>query len=361
MPGFHLSYRGLFWRYHPSPPEPCPAGVTRTFIETPNGSLEVLSAGPVGGSTNKSPIFFAHGGMGSAFVWAEYLQYFGSLGIPCYAISLRGHGNSWHPSFLRMVWGTTKQMLAGDLIAGIRYAEEKESREVILVGHSSGGGLSQLILSNGDVKAKGLALLGAVPAFGSYASLLKNPSSSRLLLTNANRAGVYVNWMSKDPFLMIRMILQGYHPNSPLSHPALTKQAFFCEKVSDSYVEAFHRRLSPFESFLWPFGMLLPFATPARIVGSVVGSAKGLKILVMGGERDIMTTPDVMRKLASRLREAIEGRSSRKQTDGEKSMDATTAGVRCVFVEGAGHHLQNDVQWKDGARKLFEFYERVQE
>jgi pimeloyl-ACP methyl ester carboxylesterase len=108
--------------------------------------------------------------MGSAFVWAEYLQYFGSLGIPCYAISLRGHGNSWQPSFLRMVWGTTKSMFAKDLIAGIRYVEEKEGQEVVLVGHSSGGGLSQLILSKGDVKVKGVALLGAVPAFGSYVS-----------------------------------------------------------------------------------------------------------------------------------------------------------------------------------------------
>jgi pimeloyl-ACP methyl ester carboxylesterase len=169
--------------------------------------------------------------------------------------------------------------------------------------------------------------------------------------------------MRVDPLFMLRLILQGYHPNSPLSHPALTKQAFFSEEVLDSYVEAFQRRLAPFESFLWPFGMMYPFATPTGVLASVLGSSKGLKVLVMGGEKDIMTSPAVMRKLASRFREAVEGKGSQKgekKSEEEKSMDATRAGVRCAILEGAGHHLQNDAQWKGGARKLLEFYEQVQ-
>ncbi len=66
-----------------------------------------------------------------------------------------------------MVYGTTKRMLADDLVAGIRWAQGREGgEEVVLVGHSSGGGLSQLVLSSQDVRAKGLALVGAVPGFG---------------------------------------------------------------------------------------------------------------------------------------------------------------------------------------------------
>lgn len=42
-----------------------------------------------------------------------------------------------------------------------------EPVEVILVGHSSGGGLSQLILSEGSVKVKALVLMGAIPCFRS--------------------------------------------------------------------------------------------------------------------------------------------------------------------------------------------------
>jgi pimeloyl-ACP methyl ester carboxylesterase len=58
-------------------------------------------------------------------------------------------------------------MLSDDLVAGIRWVQDREQSEVLLVGHSSGGGLSQAILSKGDVTVKGLALLGAVPGFGS--------------------------------------------------------------------------------------------------------------------------------------------------------------------------------------------------
>jgi len=64
-------------------------------------------------------------------------------------------------------------MLANDLVAGVKYVQELESEkrgervEVVLVGHSDGGGLSQLILSEGDVKAKALVLVGAIPCFGS--------------------------------------------------------------------------------------------------------------------------------------------------------------------------------------------------
>lgn len=89
-----------------------------------------------------------------------------------------------------MVYGTTKRDLAGDVVSGIEWAaqqererrqvpvQEKEVRgeveevEMVLVGHSSGGGLAQYILSadllNGvGVKIKGLVLMGAVPGFGS--------------------------------------------------------------------------------------------------------------------------------------------------------------------------------------------------
>lgn len=95
------------------------------------------------------------------------MQFLSSRGIPCYALSLRGHGESWHPSFLRMVYGTTKSALADDLVAGIRWVEQREGSQVVLCGHSSGGGLSQFVLSERDIRVKGLALMGAVPGSGS--------------------------------------------------------------------------------------------------------------------------------------------------------------------------------------------------
>lgn len=66
---------------------------------------------------------------------------------------------------------TTKATLAADLAAGINYVRQKEQQDVVLIGHSSGGALSQLILSNGigNVTVRGLALCGAMPCFGGKA------------------------------------------------------------------------------------------------------------------------------------------------------------------------------------------------
>jgi pimeloyl-ACP methyl ester carboxylesterase len=70
---------------------------------------------------------------------------------------------------------TTKRTLGNDLTAGIKYVERLESRrqeenaedvKVVLVGHSSGGGLSQMILNTGKIKVSGLALVAAIPIFG---------------------------------------------------------------------------------------------------------------------------------------------------------------------------------------------------
>jgi pimeloyl-ACP methyl ester carboxylesterase len=92
----------------------------------------------------------------------------------CYAVSYRGHGASWYPFFLGMYF-TTKRSAADDLVAAIKFVRQKEGREVVLVGHSSGGALGQLILSGGigDVKVRGLALCAAMPCFGGYCTACK--------------------------------------------------------------------------------------------------------------------------------------------------------------------------------------------
>lgn len=101
------------------------------------------------------------------------MTFFSQHNIPCYALSLRGHGGSFYPSFLRMLYATFKSDLADDLVAGIEFAERREREmgaedgRVVLVGHSSGGGLSQDALSRGRVRVRGLVLAAAVPGYGS--------------------------------------------------------------------------------------------------------------------------------------------------------------------------------------------------
>lgn len=168
MFNFHLSYQWLQFRRPTGPPTPVPDGLERLWVDTPEGRLELLSNTPsIVQEGRGPPIVFCHGGMGGAWVWTEYLQYFAACGIQCYAVSLRGHGESWHPSYLQMVFATPRSALAEDLVAAIEWVQVHEESEVILAGHSSGGGLSQGILGDGLVKVKALALLGAVPAYGS--------------------------------------------------------------------------------------------------------------------------------------------------------------------------------------------------
>jgi len=172
----NFTFKWLRWRRPTAPLPPLPSGIERFFLDTPGGKIEILYAAPQppktstprGNDASPSPLFFVHGGMGGAWVWLEYMPYFAARGIPCYAVSMRGHGGSYYPSFLRMVYATTKRMLADDVLAGLRWAQEREGgREVVLVGHSSGGGLSQLILSEQEARVKALVLVGAVPGFGS--------------------------------------------------------------------------------------------------------------------------------------------------------------------------------------------------
>lgn len=157
--------------------------------------------------------------------------------------------------------------------------------------------------------------------------------------------GVYMNWWKMDPWFTIRLIFHLWHSNSPLSHPKLTQRAFFGDKFPLSAVIPFQRHMNRYESYLWPFGMMYSFTSPSNILSHIRNDgASGEKVLVMAGTQDKLMTVPVTEKTATFYREA-----------GNDKRD----GVRLRFVEGAGHHLQNDVQWEDGAEKLFEFYKGI--
>lgn len=107
----------------------------------------------------------------------------------------------------------------------------------------------------------------------------------------------------------------------------------------------FQNRLSRYESFLWPISMMRPFAKPSAVLSQIGSRAAGTaKLLVMAGTEDKLMTPQETEDITAFYR-GVEGVS-------EKT-------VRLEFVEGAGHHLQNDVQWQDGADKLLSFYKQV--
>ena len=148
-----------------------PPHITRAFISTPSGDLELLISKPVHPDPKAPPIFFIHGGCGHASVWLEWMTHLHSSGYggTLYAYSARNHGASYAVPYLRMVYGTSLDDLADDLVACVQAVGEMEGgegREAVMVGHSSGGGLLQYVLAKGRVKCRGLCLLDAVPHFG---------------------------------------------------------------------------------------------------------------------------------------------------------------------------------------------------
>lgn len=74
--------------------------------------------------------------------------------------------------------------------------------------HSSGGGLCQWILNNGPVKARGLALVGAIPNFGRKASMMHFSD-----LAHQCRRGVYWNWFKLDLWCVVRCVFHLLPPN----------------------------------------------------------------------------------------------------------------------------------------------------
>ncbi|KAI0205569.1 Alpha/Beta hydrolase protein [Astrocystis sublimbata] len=345
----HLSYKHLYWSRPSGAPEPAPDGTTRSFISTPKGDLELLCAKPTNPASGIPPVVFLHGGMGCAWVWHEYMRYLAAHGVASYAISARGHGASWHPSFFRMLYATTKRDLADDFVAGIKTVQDLEGSEVVLAGHSSGGGLSQFILNEGDVSVKGLALLGAVPGTGSFF--------------------VYVNWWLLDPWFTIRLIFHGWHSNSPLSHPVLVKRVFFSKSYDDKKLAEFQSHLNRYESFLWPMGMMLPFIDPKRVLRSITGWGVSDRVLIMAGTEEKLMTKPVQENTAETYRTAfselvrdstLDAKDTTVQPlSGDGGSDNTGHGVEVAWVPGAGHHLQNDTPWEIGAKKLLAFLQRL--
>jgi len=102
------------------------------------------------------------------------MTHFTALGYPCYAVSSRGHGNSWQPGYWKMTWWYGKSDFANDLMAAVGFVrgietgkrEILEDADLVLLGHSAGGGLSQYFLGRGGVKVGALVILGGFPCFG---------------------------------------------------------------------------------------------------------------------------------------------------------------------------------------------------
>lgn len=122
---------------------------------------EVLACLPAAAST-KTPLLFVHGAFAGAWMWADnFMPWFAQAGYPCYAVSLRGHGNSSEAE--RLDW-----LGISDYVDDLKAVADWLEVEPALVGHSMGGFVVQKYLER--YRAPAAVLLCSVPPQGLVAS-----------------------------------------------------------------------------------------------------------------------------------------------------------------------------------------------
>lgn len=104
------------------------------------------------------PLLFVHGGYCDAWCWEPYfLPWFAERGFAAYAVSLRGHGRSAGRSHLFMTG-------LSDYEADVEYAAAQLPEPPVLIGHSMGAAIVELLMAHGPVRAA--ALLAPIPPAG---------------------------------------------------------------------------------------------------------------------------------------------------------------------------------------------------
>ncbi|WP_376100832.1 alpha/beta fold hydrolase (plasmid) [Roseomonas sp. CCTCC AB2023176] len=127
------------------------------------------------------PVLFSHGWPLNADAWDEQMVFLGSHGFRVVAHDRRGHGRSDQP------WnGNDIDTYADDLAAVI---DALDLRDVVLVGHSTGGGeVTRYIGRHGTRRVSKIVLVDAIPPL--MLQTPSNPGGQPKAAFDAIRAGV---------------------------------------------------------------------------------------------------------------------------------------------------------------------------
>lgn len=217
-------------------------------------------------------ILMIHGMMGGGWYWENYKGYFEARGYSCLTPDLRYHGmGPWGGPDPRL--GTTSLLdYAADLEKIIRGLDEPP----VLMGHSMGGLLAQMLGSRGLAKA--LVLLTPASPSGIYAL-------SYTVLKSC--AGYLLSWgFWKKPFRVSygSVVYSILH----LMPPRDRRRVF--EGLG------YESGRAAFETGLWPFD--------GKGASRVNERAVGCPVLVIAGSQDRITPAKFVRKVAEKYNNA---------------------------------------------------------
>jgi non-heme chloroperoxidase len=127
------------------------------------------------------PVVFSHGWPLNADAWDTQLNLVAGSGYRAIAHDRRGHGRSSQP------WGGNEMNTYADDLAGL--IEHLDLHDVVLVGHSTGGGeITRYVGRHGTARVTKAVLLGAVPPL--MLQTKANPDGSPIEVFDGIRAGV---------------------------------------------------------------------------------------------------------------------------------------------------------------------------
>ena len=149
--------------------------MTTNFIETKDGTKIFYKDWGTG-----QPILFSHGWPLSGDAWSVQMLFFAEKGYRVIAHDRRGHGRSDQP------WnGNNMHQYADDLAELI---EKLDLKDVILVGHSTGGGeVAHYIGRHGNSRVAKAVLVGAVPPL--MLKTANNPEGTQIEVFDGIRKG----------------------------------------------------------------------------------------------------------------------------------------------------------------------------
>lgn len=213
------------------------------------------------GVSKATPLLFVHGAWHGAWCWDEFfLPYFAQQGYNCYALSLRGHGNS--PGRERLRWTRVHEY-----VADVAQIVAQLPVQPVVIGHSMGGFVVQKYLE--QYAAAGAILLASIPPTG-------------VLKTTLN-----ILRHHPIPFLKVNLTLS----LAPLiATPELSQGLFFSANMPSAQVQAYHQRLQD-ESYLGFLDFLAFNLVKQKRV-------KRVPMLVMGAENDTVFSPQQVRQTA---------------------------------------------------------------
>ena len=168
--------------------------------------LELIHYPATGATRAGLHLLFVHGAYSSASCWQpHFLPWFSRQGYDCWAVSLRGHGNSPDRRHLQ-------QYAIADYVNDVAWACGQLAQPAVLIGHSMGGFVLQQYLRQHTAAAT--ILLASVPPGGLLASTwrLGLTAPDILLVLNLFQQGRYQPTAEE----IRRMLLS---PDASLRHP----------------------------------------------------------------------------------------------------------------------------------------------